>query len=57
MFKEFSVKLPEISGAVYNIKNYGAVGDGITSNTEAFRKAVRAAADTSGQVLFLTEYG
>ena len=51
MFKEFSVKLPEISGAVYNIKNYGAVGDGITSNTEAFRKAVRAAADTGGQVL------
>lgn len=36
----------------YNITDYGAVGDGMTKNTEAFRKAIEAcSADGGGRVV------
>lgn len=37
---DFEVKLPEFGNKNYVITDFGAVGDGITKNTEAFAKAV-----------------
>ncbi|MCD7751475.1 MAG: glycoside hydrolase family 28 protein [Lachnospiraceae bacterium] len=51
MFQKFEVHVPEFHDAVYDITDYGAVGDGVHSNTGAFRKAMEAAAKTGGHVL------
>ncbi len=51
MFQPFEVELPTFADYVYNIVDFGAVGDGVTSNTQAFRKAIEAAHTTGGQVL------
>ena len=44
MFQPFSVNIPTISDKEFDLRAYGAVGDGRASNTEAFRKAIEAAA-------------
>ena len=44
MFQPFSVNIPKISTKEYDLRTYGAIGDGRTSNTDAFRKAIEAAA-------------
>ena len=36
MFKPFTVIVPVISEKEFDLRAYGAVGDGRTSNTEAF---------------------
>ena len=36
------------SSAVFNVKDFGALGDGSTINTEAFNKAVEVCADAGG---------
>lgn len=42
---------PEIPAAIYNIKDYGAVADNKTLNTQAIQKALDAARATGGTVL------
>ena len=51
MFQPFSVNLPKISKKEFDLRDYGAVGDGRASNTEAFRKAIEAAAAEGGRVI------
>ena len=51
MFQTFSVNLPRISKKEFDLRDYGAVGDGRTSNTEAFRKAIEATAEEGGRVI------
>ena len=45
MYRSFSVNIPKISKKEFDLRAYGAIGDGRTSNTEAFRKAMEAAAE------------
>ena len=51
MFQKFEVVLPTFAEHVYNIVDFGAVGDGAASNTKAFAEAMKAAHETGGQVL------
>ena len=51
MFQPFSVNIPKISTKEYDLRTYGAIGDGRTSNTEAFRRAIEAAAEEGGRVI------
>ena len=51
MFRTFTVELPRRAEHVFDIRDYGARSGGRVSNTEAFRKAVGAAAAEGGQVL------
>ena len=45
MFRSFSVNIPTIPEKEFDLRAYGAIGDGRTSNTDAFRKAIEAAAE------------
>lgn len=47
-FKMKKVSVPEFPNTNINIKDFGAVGDGQTSNTEAFRKAIEACSKKGG---------
>ncbi len=47
-FEMPEIRLPEIPARVFNINDYGAVGDGIAMNTSAFRKAVEACSNAGG---------
>jgi polygalacturonase len=40
--------LPVIPGGIYNITNYGAMGDGVTTNTAAMQAAIDAAGAAGG---------
>jgi len=40
--------LPEIPGKVFNITSYGAVGDGVATNTAAIQSAINAASGAGG---------
>ena len=51
MFQSFSVNIPTIPEKEFDLRAYGAIGDGRASNTEAFRKAIEAAAEEGGRVI------
>ena len=51
MFQPFSVNIPTISDKEFDLRAYGAVGDGRASNTEAFRNAIETAAAEGGKVI------
>jgi len=44
-----------ISGAPYNIKDYGAVGDGVTDDTAAINSAISAANTAGGGVVYVPQ--
>ena len=43
--------LPAIPDKIFNIKNYGAVGDGLATNTAAIQAAINAASASGGGVV------
>ena len=43
--------LPEIPGKVFSITGYGAVGDGVATNTAAIQAAINAAAGAGGGIV------
>ncbi len=47
-FKSFSIQLPHFQNKLFNIKDYGAVGDGHTMNTDAFQKTINACSEAGG---------
>lgn len=51
MFEKFMVELPKFENHVFDIRLFGAVGDGKTSNTAAFKEAIKAAHENGGRVV------
>lgn len=47
--------LPLIPDGIYNVTNYGAVGDGVTTNTAAIQTAINAASAAGGGVVEVPE--
>lgn len=47
-FKMPEIGLPDIPDRAFNIESYGAVGDGKTLNTDAFRKTIEACSNAGG---------
>ncbi len=43
--------LPEIPGGIFNVTNYGAIGDGVTTNTPAIWAAIDAASIAGGGIV------
>jgi polygalacturonase len=43
--------LPVIPGGIYNITNYGAIGDGVATNTAAIQAAINAASAAGGGIV------
>jgi polygalacturonase len=43
--------LPQIPAAIYNITNFGAIGDGLTTNTMPVQAAINAASATGGGIV------
>jgi polygalacturonase len=52
-FKMPAIAEPVFKSVVYNIKDYGAVGDGQTLNTAAFEKAIMACSSAGGGVVLV----
>lgn len=47
-FKMSALSVPKFPNKVFNIKQFGAVGDGMTVNTEAFAKTIEACSKAGG---------
>ena len=43
--------LPEIPGKIFSVTNYGALGDGVTTNTTAIQAAINAASTAGGGIV------
>jgi polygalacturonase len=48
---DFSVAAPQIPDRTFKLTDFGAVGDGMTLNTNAFQKAITACSDAGGGTL------
>lgn len=51
MFQEFTVTIPVFPGNEFDIRSFGAVPGGKTSNTAAFAAAFEAASKEGGRVI------
>ena len=49
--------LPVIPSAVFNVTNYGAVGNGTTTNTAAIQNAINAASAAGGGTVLIPDVG
>ena len=47
-FESFKIQLPSFPEKIFNIKDFGAVGDGHTMNTIAFKKTIEACSKAGG---------
>jgi polygalacturonase len=47
-FESFDIQLPSFNDKTFNIKDYGAVGDGHTMNTDAFKITIEACSKAGG---------
>ena len=47
-FPSFKIQLPSFQNKRFNIKDFGAAGDGHTINTEAFEKTITACVEAGG---------
>lgn len=54
-FKMPEVVVPSFKEKIYNIKNYGAVGDGKTLNTKAFANAIEDCSKNGGGIVQVPE--
>jgi len=52
-FKMPAIAEPAFKSKMYNIKDYGAVGDGQTLNTTAFEKAIAACSSAGGGIVLV----
>lgn len=55
--KEVFPQLPEQSGGVINVKDYGAKGDGVTDDTKAFKKALERDEIANGRKIIYVPNG
>ncbi len=47
-FQSFSIQLPSFQDRDFNIKDFGAIGDGHTMNSDAFKKTIEACSEAGG---------
>ncbi len=47
-FNSFQIHLPSFQNKTFNIKDFGAIGDGHTMNTDAFKKAINSCSEAGG---------
>lgn len=52
-FKMEKIKIPVFPDKTFNIKDFGAVGDGHTKNTEAFRNTIEACSKAGGGTVII----
>ena len=52
-FASFSIKVPSFGDKVYNIKDAGAIGDGVAINTEAINGTIKKCSEAGGGTVII----